>query len=53
MLLLYLQFRVKYIMCQILPHTTNLIFTKEVGLIATLPSRGEKTEAPDPGSHNY
>lgn len=40
-LLLYLQFRVKYIMCQILPHTTNLISTKEVGLIATLPSRGE------------
>lgn len=28
-------------MCQILPHTTNLIFTKEAGLIATLPSRDE------------
>ena len=42
-------------MCQILPHTTKLIFTttKEKGIIATLPSRDEKTEAPDSSPHYY
>lgn len=50
---LYLHFNVKHKMCQILSYTATLIFTttKEVGVIATLPSREMRRQMLSSPSH--